>query len=79
MVKNPPASVGDVGLTPRSGKSPGEGHSNPLQYSYLENPMARGAQGAIVRGVSESDTTEQLSTLSLTHTHTRNCLHNISP
>ena len=41
MVKNPPANAGDirdVGSTPGSGKSPGGGHGNPLQYSCLENP-----------------------------------------
>ena len=46
VVKNPPASAGDmidVGLIPGSGRSPGEGNGNPLQYSYLENPMDRGA------------------------------------
>ena len=46
MVKNPPASVGDsgdMGLIPGSGKFPGEGNSNPLQNSCLENPMDRGA------------------------------------
>ena len=40
-------SVGDLGLIPGSGRSPGEGHSNPLQYSCLENPMDRGAWHAI--------------------------------
>ena len=43
MVKNPSASAGDmtaVGLIPGSGRSPGEGNGNPLQYSCLENPMA---------------------------------------
>ena len=46
VLKNPPASagdVGDLGSIPESGISPGGGHSNPLQYSCLENPMARGA------------------------------------
>ena len=43
MVKNPPAGVGDVGSIPGSGRSPAGGHSNPLQYSYLENPKDRGA------------------------------------
>ena len=46
VVKNPPANAGDVrdvGLIPGWGRSPGEGHGNPLQYSCLENPMDRGA------------------------------------
>ena len=46
VVKNLPASegdVGDVGLIPGLGRSLGEGHGNPLQYSCLENPMDRGA------------------------------------
>ena len=38
VVKNPPASAGDAGPIPGSGKSPGGGHSNPLQYPCLENP-----------------------------------------
>ena len=61
MVKNPPANAGDVrdsGLIPGSGRSPGGGHGNPLQYSCLENPMERGARRATVRGVSELDTSE---------------------
>ena len=40
--KNSPAYAGDVGLIPGSGKSPGEGNGNPLQYSCLGNPMDRG-------------------------------------
>ena len=48
----------DLGLIPRSGRSPGEGNGNTLQYSGLGNPMDRGAWWAIVRRVSkESDTT----------------------
>ena len=46
MVKNPPASAGDIrdtGSIPGPGRSPGGGHGNPLQYSYLKNPMDRGA------------------------------------
>ena len=39
VVKNLPANAGDPGLIPELGKSPGEGNGNPLQYSYLENPM----------------------------------------
>ena len=43
VVKNPPAEhTGDSGLIPGSGRSPGGGNGNPLQYSYLENPMDRG-------------------------------------
>ena len=62
VVKNPPANAGnkrDVGLIPGSGRSPGEGNGNPLQYSCLENPMDRGAWRAIVHGATkESDMTE---------------------
>ena len=41
--KNPPANAGDVGLTPGSGRSPGERNGNPLHYPCLGNPMDRGA------------------------------------
>ena len=54
VVKNPPASAGDAGIMgsiPGSERSPGGGSSNPLQYSYLENPMDRGAWQATVHGV----------------------------
>ena len=43
VVKNPLASSEDVGLIPGSGRSPGEGNGNPLQYSCMGNPMDRGA------------------------------------
>ena len=48
------------GSIPGSGRSPGKGHGNPLQYSCLENPMDRGAWGAtgVTKGHEESDTTE---------------------
>ena len=53
-----PASAGDGGLIPELGRSPGEGNGNPLQYSYLGNPMDRGAWWATVNGVTkEWDTT----------------------
>ena len=57
VVKNPLANAGDmrhVGLTPGLGRAPGGGHSNPLQYSLLENPMDRGAWQATVHGVTKS-------------------------
>ena len=43
VIKNSPANAGDTGLISVSGGSPEEGNGNPLQYSYLENPMERGA------------------------------------
>jgi len=43
-------------LIPRSGRFPGEGNGNPLQYSYLGNPMDRGAWQAMVHGVTKSGT-----------------------
>ena len=58
MVKNPPSNAGDAGSVPGLGRSPGGGHGNPLQYSYLEDPMDRGAWQAIVHGIrKDSDTT----------------------
>ena len=48
VVKNLPADAGDMGLIPESGRSPGGGNGNPIQYSCLENPMDRGAWQAIV-------------------------------
>ena len=63
-LKNSPANAGDVrdassiaGL----GRSPGQGHGNPLQYSCLENIMDRGDLWTIAHEVTESDTTKQLS------------------
>ena len=59
LVKNPSANVGDireVGSIPESGRSPGGGHGNPLQYSCLENPMDRGAWQDTVHEVAESQT-----------------------
>ena len=62
MIKNPLANAGEVGSIPGSGRSPGEGNGNPLQYSCLENPRDRGAWQATVHGVAEElDMTKQLS------------------
>ena len=61
MVKNLPANAGDSrdkGSIPGSGRFPGEGNGNPLQYSCLENPMNRETWLATVHGRAESDTTE---------------------
>ena len=57
VVKNLPANVGDIrdtDLIPGSGRSPGRGHGNPLQYSWWENPMDRGARQAIVHRGAKS-------------------------
>ena len=64
MVKNTPANGGrqvdlrDVGLILGSGRSPGGGNGNTLQYFCLGNPMDRGSWQAIVHGVTESNMTE---------------------
>ena len=55
MVKNPPANARDEGLIPGSGRSPGKGNGNPLQYSCLGSPMDRGAWQSTIHGVIESD------------------------
>ena len=58
MVKNPLANAGDMrlGSILGSGRSPGERHGKSLQYSYLENPMDRGAWQATAHGVAQSQT-----------------------
>jgi len=69
VVKNPSANAGyirDVGSIPGSGRSPGGGHGNPFQYSYLENPMNGGAWRATVHRVAKSQI--RLKRLS-THAH----------
>ena len=68
VVKNLPANGGDIrdsGLIPGSGRSPGGGHSNPLQDSCLENPMDRGAWQATVHRVTKSQIGLREKTLSL--------------
>ena len=58
--KESASNEGHLGLIPGSGRSPGEGNGNPLQYSCLENPMDGGAWQATVHEVAELDTTEWL-------------------
>ena len=56
LVKNPPANAGDIrdmSLIPGSGRSPGEGNGNLLQYSCLENSMDRGTWWATIHRVSK--------------------------
>ena len=64
VVKNPPANagdIGDMGLIPGLGKSPGVGNGNSLQHSCMENPMDRGAWWTTVHGIAESNIPEILS------------------
>ena len=71
LVKNQPANTGgtrDAGLIPGLGRSPGEGNGSPLQYSCLENSMAREAWQGIAQGVMKSQT--WLRVHAHTHTHT---------
>ena len=56
VVKNLPANAREAGSIPGSGRFPGIGNNNPLQYSYLVNSMDRKAWQAIVHGVSKSRT-----------------------
>ena len=71
VVKNPPANaraIKDACLIPASGRSPGRGHGNLLQYSCLENPMHREAWRATVHSVAKSQTRQ--SDLAHAHAHT---------
>ena len=77
VVRNPPANVGHVrdgGLIPGSGKSPGGGHGNSLQYSCLKNPMDRGAWRDTAHRVEKSWTwLERLSTHAYMYYFTKEC------
>ena len=64
VVKNPLANAADrkdMGSIPGWGRASGGGHGNLFQYSFLENPIDRGARWATVHSIAESDTTEALS------------------
>ena len=64
VVKNPPANAGDPGSTPGSGRSPGEGNSNPLQYSCLGKATDRGTWWTTIHEVAKSrPQLKQLSTI----------------
>ena len=68
-VKASACNAGDLGSIPGSGRSPGEGNGNPLQYSCLENPMDGGAWWATVHRVAKSQT--RLSDFTSLETHFR--------
>ena len=68
--KEPACNADDLGLIPGSGRSLGEGNGNPLQYSYLENPMDGEAWQSTPHGIAELNTTER-DTHIHTHTHTQ--------
>ena len=57
VVQNPPAIAGDVDSIPGSGRSPGEGSGSPLQYSWLRNPIDRGAWWVTVLEVKKKSDT----------------------
>ena len=58
VVKNLPENAGEMGLIPGSGRSPGEGNDNPLQYSFLGNSMGKGVwQATVHRVAKESEST----------------------
>ena len=75
MAKNPLADAGDTrdeGSIPGSGRSPGEGYGNALQYSCLENPMDGGAWWTTIHGVTELYMTEVTAHMHILHVCTRN-------
>ena len=77
VVKNLPASVGDVGLSPGLGRSLGEANGNPLQYSCQENSMDRGDWQVTAHGVAKSQT--QLKCLSMQLTQHSGRSHPLGP
>ena len=75
VVKNPPASAGDVGSISGLGRSPAEGNGNPLQYSCSEIPCTEEHSGLQAMGLQELDRTELLSKRVCTHTHRHTDTH----
>ena len=78
-VKKLPANAGDAGLILRSGRSPGEGTSNPLQYSCLGNSMGRGAWQATVHRVTEEPDTTWWLNNNNTSTRVRRGMGRVNP
>ena len=80
VVKNLPANAGDAGSIPGSGRSPGGGNGNPVQYSWLGNPMDRGAWWATVYGVAKSWPRPSPCVCAHVrmHTHTSICVINLA-
>ena len=79
MIRNPPPNAGDAGdrgLIPGLGRSPEGGNGNPQQYSYLENPMNRGAWWATVHWVAKSPTQLSMHKLCM---HNKNTVINLAP
>ena len=76
-VKASACNARDLGSVPGSGRSPGEGNGNPLQYSCLANPMGGGAWWAIVHGVAKSRTrlSDFTCTFTLSILYTAVCIH----
>ena len=68
-VKVSACNVGDLGSIPGSGRFPGEGNGNPLQYSCLENPMNGRAWWATIHGVANSQTRLRDFTFTFTTNH----------
>ena len=72
--KESTCNAGDLGLIPGSGRSPGEGNGNPLQYSCLENPMDRGAWRAADHRVEKSQTLLSIQALLSHFSRVRLCV-----
>ena len=78
VVKNPPASVGnqrDTGLIPESGRPPGEGNGNPLQYSCLENPQRQRSLAGYIQSMGSHRVRHDWSNLACTLSNTN--WHNV--
>ena len=69
VLRNPPANAREMGSIPVSGRSPGEGNGNPLQYFCLENPKDRGAWWATVHGIKTEQLNKLLSSSTRDQTH----------